>query len=288
MADSRSNGSNPELFLIDGNSLAYRAFFALPESIATADGRPTNAIFGFASMLVKIIAEHDPGAVVVAWDAGMSGREKDYEPYKAQRKPRPDLLAEQWPHMMPLVEAFGYPNIRVEGYEADDVIASLARQASEEGIPVMVVSGDRDVYQLVQDGIRVMTTSRGITDTRVYDREGVIDRYGVSPELVPDLIGLKGDTSDNIPGVPGIGDKTAAQLLQEFGSLEEVLANVDKISGAKRKQNLTEHAPDARVSKELATLQFDVETGIDLGEVMSGEPDRAALREFTREFELRA
>src|SRR5918911_1238187 len=123
-------GSGKELFLIDGNSLAYRAFFALPESIATSDGRPTNAIFGFASMLVKIIAEHDPAAVVVAWDAGMSGREKDYEDYKAQRKPRPDLLAEQWPHMMPLVEAFGYCNIRVEGYEADDVIASLARQAS--------------------------------------------------------------------------------------------------------------------------------------------------------------
>src|SRR3954469_11204717 len=132
MAESRNNGATPELFLIDGNSLAYRAFFALPESIATADGRPTNAIFGFASMLVKIIAEQDPGAVVVAWDAGRAGREKDYKEYKAQRKPRPDLLAEQWPHMMPLVEAFGYSNIRVEGYEADDVIASLARQASEQ------------------------------------------------------------------------------------------------------------------------------------------------------------
>src|SRR4051812_17427405 len=288
MADSRSNGSNPELFLIDGNSLAYRAFFALPESIATADGRPTNAIFGFASMLVKIIAEHDPGAVVVAWDAGMSGREKDYEAYKAQRKPRPDLLKEQWPQMMPLVEAFGYSNIRVEGYEADDVIASLARQASEQEIPVMVVSGDRDVYQLVQDGIRVMTTSRGITDTRVYDRDGVIERYGVPPELVPDLIGLKGDTSDNIPGVPGIGDKTAAQLLQEFGSLEEVLANVDKVSGAKRKQNLTEHADDARISKQLATAVYDIETGLDLSSLLGQPPDRNGLRDFMREFELRA
>src|ERR671924_1542181 len=137
---AQTNGDAPrELFLIDGNSLAYRAFFALPESIATSDGRPTNAIFGFASMLVKIITEHNPGAVVVAWEAGMSGREQDYEDYKAQRKPRPDLLAEQWPHMMPLVEAFGYCNIRVEGFEADDVIASLARQASEQDIPVMVV-----------------------------------------------------------------------------------------------------------------------------------------------------
>jgi DNA polymerase-1 len=283
-----TSDSKPELFLIDGNSLAYRAFFALPESIATSDGRPTNAVFGFASMLVKIITEHNPGAVVVAWDAGMSGREKDYEDYKAQRKPRPDLLSEQWPHLMPLVEAFGYSNIRVEGYEADDVIASLAARAGEQGIPVMVVSGDRDVYQLVEDGIRVMTTSRGITDTRVYDREGVLERYGVPPELVPDLIGLKGDTSDNIPGVPGIGDKTAAQLLQEFGSLEEVLANVDKVSGAKRKQNLTEYAEDARISKQLATARYDIETGLDLEALISRRPDRSALREFMREFELRA
>jgi DNA polymerase I len=282
-----AKNAKPELFLIDGNSLAYRAFFALPESIATSDGRPTNAIYGFASMLVKIITEHEPGGVVVAWDAGMSGREKQYEDYKAQRKPRPDLLSEQWPHLMPLVEAFGYENVKVEGYEADDVIASLVRRAREEEIPVMVVSGDRDVYQVVEDGVRVMTTSRGITETKIYDRDGVIERYGVAPELVTDLIGLKGDTSDNIPGVPGIGDKTAAQLLQEFGSLEEVLANVDKISGAKRKENLTEHADDARVSKQLATMHFDIETGLDFEQLMGSEPDWSSLREFSREFELR-
>ena len=168
------------------------------------------------------------------------------------------------------------------------MIASLTREASELEIPVMVVSGDRDVYQLVADGVRVMTTSRGVTDTKVYDREGVIERYGVAPELVPDLIGLKGDTSDNIPGVPGIGDKTAAQLLQKFGSLEGVLENVDQVSGAKRKQNLVEHADDARISKQLATMKFEIETGVDLGEVMATEPDRSSLREFAREFELRA
>jgi DNA polymerase-1 len=276
-----------ELFLIDGNSLAYRAFFALPEDIATTDGRPTNAIYGFASMMVKIIVEHQPAAVIVAWDAGWSGREVTYEPYKAQRKPRPDLLQEQWPHLRPLAEAFGFTNVRVEGWEADDVIAALARRARDQGIPVMIVSGDRDVYQLVDEGIRVMTTSRGITDTRVYDREGVVERYGVPPELVPDLIGLKGDTSDNIPGVPGIGDKTAAQLLQEYGSLEEVLDNVDSISGAKRKQNLTDHAEDARISKQLATLRDDIETDIDLGSLMKAPQDRSSLRDVAREHELR-
>jgi DNA polymerase I len=289
MAAKATRGEGkPELFLIDGNSLAYRAFFALPESIGTSDGRPTNAIYGLASMLVKIIDEHHPAGVVVAWDAGMSGREVTYDLYKAQRKPRPDLLREQWPHLMPLVEAFGYTNVKVEGYEADDVIASLARQAREEGIAVMVVTGDRDAYQLVDEGVRVMSTSRGITETKIYDRDAVEERYGVAPELITDLMGLRGDTSDNIPGVPGIGEKTATQLLQQFGSLEGVLGSVEEISGAKRKQNLLEHADDARMSKQLATLQFEIETGVDLTAVMGSTPDRGALREFMREFELRA
>jgi DNA polymerase I len=280
--------ATPELFLIDGNSLAYRAFFALPESIGTSDGRPTNAIYGLASMLVKIIDEHHPAGVVVAWDAGMSGREVTYDLYKAQRKPRPDLLREQWPNLMPLVEAFGYANVKVEGYEADDVIASLTRRAREEGIAVMVVTGDRDAYQLVGPGVRVMSTSRGITETKIYDSDAVLERYGVPPELITDLMGLRGDTSDNIPGVPGIGEKTATQLLQQFGSLERVLASVDQISGAKRKQNLVEHADDARMSKQLATLQYDIDTGVELSAVMGSEPDRGALRDFMREFELRA
>jgi DNA polymerase I len=284
-ADTTGDG---ELFLIDGNSLAYRAFFALPESIATADGRPTNAIYGFASMMAKILIEHRPQAVIVAWDAGMSGRETEYAEYKAGRPSRPDLLKEQWPHLAPLAEAFGFHNVKVEGWEADDVIATLVRRAREADIPVMVVSGDRDVYQVVGEGVRVMTTSRGVTDTKIYDRDGVIERYGVAPELVPDLIGLKGDTSDNIPGVPGIGDKTAAQLLQQFGSLEAVLDSIDEISGAKRKQNLTEHAEDARVSKQLATLKYDIEVPIDVRTEARKTPDRSRLREVAAEFELRA
>ncbi len=286
-----SNGDQQDgygdLFLIDGNSLAYRAFFALPESIATSDGRPTNAIYGFASMMVKVLTDFRPRAVVVAWDAGWSGREKVYEPYKAQRKSRPDLLKEQWPHLAPLSEAFGFANVRVEGWEADDLIATMVRQAREDEIPVMVVTGDRDAYQLVGDGVRVMSTSRGVTDTKIYDRDGVIERYGVAPELVPDLIGLKGDTSDNIPGVPGIGEKTASQLLQEYGSLEGVLENIDSISGPKRKQNLTEHADDARISKQLATMHTDIDFELDLPALMDRGPDLSQLRETAAEFELR-
>src|SRR4051795_3684225 len=286
MADR--NGDSPkELFLIDGNSLAYRAFFALPESIATSDGRPTNAIFGFASMLVKILTDYGEVPTVVVWDAGMSGRKELSADYKAQRSPRPDLLKQQWPALRPLVEAFGYRNVSVEGFEADDVIAALVQQAKEHQIPVMVVTGDRDAYQLVGEGVRIMTTSRGITDTKVYDRDGVIARSGIPPELTPDFIGLKGDTSDNIPGVPGIGDKTASDLLQRFGSLEEVLGSVDQISGAKRKQNLTEFAEDARVSKQLATMVRDVPVDVDLAAELCREHDRSGGRAMFRDFERR-
>jgi DNA polymerase-1 len=279
-----------ELFLIDGNSLAYRAFFALPESIATSTGVPTNAIFGFASMLVKILTDYGPKATVVVWDKGDTGRREIYAEYKAQRTTRPDLLKEQWPAFEPLVEAFGYKNLGVAGYEADDVIASIVEQARHQDPPinVMVVTGDRDAYQLVDDGtVKIMTTSRGITDTRVYDREGVIDRYGIPPELIPDFIGLKGDTSDNIPGVPGIGDKTAAELLQRFGSLEEVLGHIDDISGAKRKQNLVDHAEEARISKQLATAKRDIPLELDLAGFVASAPDRSQLRDTFRQYELR-
>ena len=154
----------------------------------------------------------------------------------------------------------------VPGFEADDVIATLAEQArtADPPVPVVIVTGDRDAFQLIdpEGRVRVMATARGITETKLYDHEAVIERYGIAPELIPDFYGLKGDTSDNIPGVPGIGDKTAAQLLQRFGTLEEVLANVDEISGAKRKENLREHADDARISKVLATMKRDV-PGVD-------------------------
>ncbi|HMS63161.1 MAG TPA: DNA polymerase I [Solirubrobacteraceae bacterium] len=281
-----------ELYLIDGNSLAYRAFFALPESIATSKGQPTNAIFGFASMLVKLLTEHGQKPTIVCWDAGSSGRKEVYADYKGHRPSRPDLLKEQWPHLEPLVDAFGYRNVSVPGFEADDVIATLAEQArtADPPVPVVIVTGDRDAFQLIdpEGRVRVMATARGITETKLYDHDAVIERYGIAPALIPDFYGLKGDTSDNIPGVPGIGDKTAAQLLQRFGTLEEVLANVDDISGAKRQENLREHAGDARVSKVLATMNREV-PGVELDPAaeVAREPDRSRLRDTFREFELR-
>jgi DNA polymerase-1 len=278
-----------ELYLIDGNSLVYRAFFALPESIATSTGFPTNAIFGFASMLVKILTEHGTKPTIVVWDAGASGRKEVYSEYKAGRLTRPDLLKEQWPHFEPLVEAFGYINTRMDGFEADDVIATLAEQARGQGIPTVIVTGDRDAFQLIDpEGlVSVMATSRGITETKLYDHAAVVERYGIAPDLIPDFYGLKGDTSDNIPGVPGIGDKTASQLLQRFGTLEGVLGAVDEITGAKRKENLTNHAEDARMSKVLATMRRDLPLDFDVARAAAQTPDRSKLREVFREFELR-
>ncbi|MEN3279803.1 MAG: polymerase, partial [Solirubrobacteraceae bacterium] len=250
----------------------------------------TNTIFGFASMLVKLLTEYGPKPTIVVWDAGSSGRKEVSEDYKATRRSRPDLLKEQWPHLEPLVEAFGYRNVHVEGFEADDVIATIADRARADNVPVMVVTGDRDAFQIIdpESRVKVMATGRGITDTKVYDHQAVIDRYGIEPELIPDFYGLKGDTSDNIPGVPGIGDKTASELLQRFGSLEEVLAHIDDISGAKRKENLTEHADNARVSKLLATIKLDVPVEVDPVAEAASEPDRAKLRQVFREFELRS
>ena len=279
------------LFLIDGPSLVYRAFYALPESIATSTGVPTNAIFGFASMLVKIVTEYGVRPTVVAWDAGTSGRTELFAEYKSTRRSRPDLLKQQWPAMEPLVEAFGYRNVKIDGYEADDVIASITERAltAETPVPVMIVTGDRDIFQLIDEAghVKVMATSRGITETKIYDHQAVVNRYGIPPELIPDFYGLKGDTSDNIPGVPGIGDKTASELIQRFGSLDEVLGRVGEISGPKRKQNLLDHAEDARVSKRLATIQRDVALEHDITAEAAHEPDRSRVREVFRQYELR-
>jgi DNA polymerase-1 len=288
-----ANGAARErrLFLIDGPSLVYRAFYALPESIATSTGVPTNAIFGFASMLVKIVSDYGVCPTVVAWDAGSSGRTELFADYKAQRRSRPDLLKQQWPAMDRLVDAFGYRNVHASGYEADDVIASLTERAlrASPPVPVMIVTGDRDVLQLIDSAglVKVMATSRGITETKIYDRQAVIDRYGIPPELIPDFYGLKGDTSDNIPGIPGIGDKTASELIQSYGSLEGVLSHVEDVTGPKRKQNLIDHAEDARVSKSLATMVRDVAVDFDLPSEVEREPDRARVREVFREYELR-
>ena len=275
-----------ELFLVDGNNLAYRAFFALPEELATSDGFSTNALLGFTNMLFKLLADYRPRGVAVAWDTRPVHRAEISPEYKVQRRPMPDLLREQFPYFRPIVEAFGYRNLEFEGWEADDVIATLATRADAAGVKTTVVSTDRDAFQLCSGNVTLMMTPRGVADVNVYTPERVELRYGVRPDQVPDFIGLKGDTSDNIPGVPGIGDKTAGQLIAQYGSLEAVIEHADELSPARRK-NILEHADQARASKDLATMRRDLNIDCDPSQLVLGAPDRSQLREMFRRFEFR-
>jgi DNA polymerase I len=258
------------LFLLDGSSLAFRAFFALPESISTQAGQPTNALFGLSQMLLKLVSEYRPGCIVCAWDAReKTFRDELYDQYKAQRPHMPDALSAQWSLLPDLMEAFGVVNLVKPGYEADDILGTLAEEAKRQGIGSVVVTGDRDAMQIVDDDIWVMSTGRGVTDVKIYTPAAVLERFGVTPAQIPDYIGLKGDTSDNIPGVPGIGEKTAAQLLQQFGSIDEMYRRLDEIKSEKRRALLAEHEADARLSLQLATMVCDVPLEHDLVEIVT-------------------
>jgi DNA polymerase-1 len=276
-----------ELFLVDGNNLAYRAFFALPEELQTTDGQPTNALLGFANMLFKLLSDYRPRGVAVAWDTRPVHRKEIDAEYKAERRPMPDLLREQFPHLRPIVEAFGYQNLEFEGWEADDVIATLATQADEAGVRTCVVSTDRDAFQLVSENVCLMMTPRGVADVQVYTPERVEARYGIRPDQIPDFIGLKGDTSDNIPGIPGIGDKTAGQLIAQYGSVEAVIEHASGLSPA-RSRSISENAEQARASKLLATMRRDLDLGVDSASLVLQPPDRSELKEIFRRFEFRA
>jgi DNA polymerase-1 len=276
-----------ELFLVDGNNLAYRAFFALPEELQTTDGQPTNALLGFTNMLFKLLSDYKPRGVAVAWDTRPVHRTEISAEYKSERRPMPDLLREQFPHFRPIVEAFGYQNLEFEGWEADDVIATLATQADEADVKTCVVSTDRDAFQLVSENVCLMMTPRGVADVQVYTPERVEARYGIRPDQIPDFIGLKGDTSDNIPGIPGIGDKTAGQLIAQYGSLEAVVEHAAELSPARSKA-IAENAEQAAASKLLATMRRDLELGVDSATFVLQPPDRSELKEIFRRFEFRA
>jgi DNA polymerase-1 len=276
-----------ELFLVDGNNLAYRAFFALPEELATTEGFSTNALLGFTNMLFKLLSDYRPRGVAVAWDTRPVHRAEISPEYKSERRPMPDLLREQFPYFRPIVEAFGYRNLEFEGWEADDVIATLASRADEAGLRTCIVSTDRDAFQLCTENVCLMMTPRGVSDVHVYTPERVEARYGIRPEQIPDFIALKGDPSDNIPGIPGIGDKTAGQLVAQYGSLEGVLEHVDELSPA-RARAIREHADQARDAKLLATMRRDLEIDCDPAELVLAPPDRSKLHEMFRRFEFRA
>src|ERR671928_2114284 len=246
------------VYLIDGYSLLYRAFYALPQSIATSSGLPTNALYGFTSMVLKLLDSEEEVGIGVVWDAGKPAfRMEIYPEYKAQRTSMPEELKVQLDHLDQILEAMNIPAIRAEGFEADDALATLSKRVPED-VELMIVTGDQDAMQLVDGNVKVLRTTRGVSETKTYGREEVVEEYGVTPEQIPDYKALTGDSSDNIPGVRGIGPKGAVNLLKQFGTLEGVYENLENISAKGTRKKLEDGRESAFMSLELAKMRFDV------------------------------
>jgi len=240
--------------LIDGTLYIYRAFFALPP-MSDSRGLPTNAIYGFTNMLLKVLREQSPEHIAVVFDAGgETERHREFEAYKAQRPPMPDTLAPQIPYVYRVVEALQVPTLMEEGYEADDIIGTLATRAVADGFQVTIVSGDKDLFQLVNPATEVYDPMRDKT----YRVQDVQERYGVPPQAMTDLMSLVGDAVDNIPGVPGVGEKTASTLIQEFGTVENLLDSLDQVKRPKLREALSAHATQIRMNRSLVTLRTDL------------------------------
>jgi ribonuclease HI len=274
---------SPQLYLLDGSSYIYRAYYGIRDR-ATSGGMPTNAVFGFCRMLLGLLQENSTDYLAVVFDRPREEtfRREIYPEYKANRDAMPEDLAVQIPYIRKLLQAFNVPALEAAGFEADDVIATLARRYAAEGIQVTVVTGDKDLMQIVNDGISLLDTMK---ETRSGPQE-VRDRFGVPPELVPDVLGLAGDTADNIPGVPGIGEKTAAELVQQFGSLEGVLKWTSLVNGKKRRGNLQCYKDQARLSKTLATVRYDVTLEVSLADLQRQRPNLSVLISLLRELEF--
>ena len=276
------------VMLLDGNSLAYRAFFALPTDLATASGQVTNAVFGFTSMLINLLKDHKPDVIAVAFDRPEPTFRHQLVPeYKAGRSEASDILRQQMGLVRQVVETLRIPIVEAPGYEADDVVATLATEARDRGDDVIIVTGDRDVYQLVEDPhVKVLYNRRGVSDYVLYDEAGIAERTGVTPALYPLYAALRGDPSDNLPGVPGVGEKTAARLINTWGDLDSVFAHVDECT-PKLRENLA--AAEAQVrSNALATpLVRDLDLDVDLDALKMGSWDPDEVRTLFSFLEFR-
>ncbi len=272
------------IYLIDGNSLCYRAFYAIQE-LSNSKGMPTNAIYGFINILKKIIKQYEPDSMIVTFDTkAPTVRHKRYEEYKIHRKPMPDDLITQMPRIKEVVDAYNIPMFELEGYEADDIIATIAEKAVKKGINVTIVTGDKDALQLVSDNVRVLSsTSFG---DKIYSEKEVVDKFGVKPDSMVELMALMGDSSDNVPGVKGIGKVTASKLVNEYGSIENIYKNIDSISSESLKGKLESDKEMALLSKELVILDRKVPVKVDLSEAVLTEPDNDRLIELFKEFEF--
>jgi DNA polymerase I len=277
-----------KVLLLDGHSLAFRAFFALPDTLVTSSGQVTNAVYGFTAMLIKLLADERPQGVVVCFDKGVPQFRVDrYAEYKAGRAETPDLFRQQLPLIREVLQALQIPMLEREGYEADDLLATLTRRCREQGSDVIIVTGDRDILQLVGDGVAVIMTRRGISDVIRYDAATVFERYGVTPAQWTDFVALKGETSDNLPGVPGVGDKTAAQLINKYGDIEQVIAHADELT-PKLRGAIKERADQVRINKELGRLLDDVSLDLDPGQFHLEPWDDEAVRALFASLEFRS
>lgn len=277
-----------KLLLIDGHSLAFRAYHALPANMATRSGEPTNATFGFFSMLLNVLRDQQPDYVAVAFDVGKTFRHQDYADYKGTRERMPDDLRQQVTRIQEIVQALNMPIFTAEGYEADDVLGTLARQAEAQGVYTTIVTGDRDIVQVVSDHTSVLTSGRKFSDTIIYTPETVRERWGLAPRQLIDLKALLGDTSDNVPGVKGVGEKGATDLIQTFGSVEAVYQHLDQVTAKRTRAALEEGHDSALLSKHLVTIVTDVPgVALDLNACRVQDYDQEQVIELFRELEFR-
>jgi DNA polymerase I len=272
----------PTFFLIDGSNYMYRAFYAIRD-LSNSKGFPTNAIYGFTNMLMRLLREQKPDYIAVAFDVkGPTFRHDAYDQYKATRRATPDALVPQIPFIKEIVRGFSVPVLELQGIEADDIIGTLAKRYAAKGLKVIMVSGDKDLMQLVDGNIIMMDTMKDKT----FDIAAVKERFGVEPDKVVEILGLMGDTSDNIPGVPGIGPKNALRLIEEYGTIEEIIKNVERLKNAKAKQSIREFADQARMSRELAVIRTDADFDVDLEQCRYTGPDPEVLKGLFQEFEF--
>jgi len=272
----------PTLFLIDGSSYIYRAFFALPY-FSTSSGIPTNAVYGFTTMILKVITDYEPDYVAIVFDTpAPTFRHEVYQEYKANRPEMPDNLSVQIPYIKEAVKGFNIPLLEKEGFEADDIIGTIARAEERKGFEIKIISSDKDLFQLVNEHITVIDTMKD----KHYDAQGVMEHLGVTPDKVTDFLGLVGDSSDNVPGVPGIGKKTAVKLLEHYGSMAHLLKNCETLSPKRVKENLTAFADQALLSKQLVTLDTAVPLAYDIEGFKTSEPDRDKLKDLFKELEF--
>lgn len=276
----------PTLVLIDGHSIAYRAFFALPEDLATTSGQVTNAAYGFTRMLIRLLADHHPDGIAVAWDVSrQTFRSEEYPEYKANRSATPDAFKSQLPLIRDVLDSLGVRQIQLEGFEADDVIATVAGQAARDGWRVLAVTGDRDSFQLIDDDVNVVYTRRGITDVVMADAVWVSERYGITPAQYVEYAALRGDNSDNLPGVPGVGEKTAAKLISSYGGLEGIFEHLDEQT-PKLRENLEANRDQVFLNRKLMTLVRDLDLDVVPAELARGEWDRTRARDLFTSLEF--